>query len=56
MPGKTADQRRPAARPAYSVLRTEREAVTPALPDWREGLRDYMAAVRARDLAGEAHR
>ena len=29
---------RPAARPAYSVLRSEREDA-PALPHWREGLR-----------------
>jgi dTDP-4-dehydrorhamnose reductase len=29
---------RPAARPAYSVLRSEREGV-PALPHWRDGLR-----------------
>jgi dTDP-4-dehydrorhamnose reductase len=34
--GRTADLGRPAPRPAYSVLRTNRDA--PALPDWREGL------------------
>jgi dTDP-4-dehydrorhamnose reductase len=33
----TAEFRRPAARPAYSVLRSERGA--PTLPHWREGLR-----------------
>jgi dTDP-4-dehydrorhamnose reductase len=33
---------RPAPRPAYSVLRSEREA--PVLPDWRLGLSDYLAA------------
>jgi dTDP-4-dehydrorhamnose reductase len=56
IPGKTTDQSRPAPRPAYSVLGTERDAVAPLLPHWREGLKDYMAAVRARDLAAEAHR
>jgi dTDP-4-dehydrorhamnose reductase len=34
----TADLARPAARPAYSVLRSEREGA-PRLPHWREGLR-----------------
>jgi dTDP-4-dehydrorhamnose reductase len=33
----TADFPRPAARPAYSVLRSERGA--PTLPHWRDGLR-----------------
>jgi dTDP-4-dehydrorhamnose reductase len=33
---------RPAARPAYSVLRTERDYGL-LLPDWREGLRGYLA-------------
>ncbi len=41
-PGKTAETDRPAPRPAYSVLRSERRGV-PELPDWREGLRDFMA-------------
>jgi dTDP-4-dehydrorhamnose reductase len=31
---------RPAARPPYSVLRSEKEA--PKLPHWREGLRAYL--------------
>jgi dTDP-4-dehydrorhamnose reductase len=43
-PGRTADLRRAAPRPAYSVLGTERGAVAPRLPDWREGLADYLAA------------
>ncbi|HEY4830738.1 MAG TPA: dTDP-4-dehydrorhamnose reductase [Solirubrobacteraceae bacterium] len=47
-PGRTEDLGRPAPRPAYSVLRSERLA--PALPHWRDGLWQYMAA-RA-DLAG----
>jgi dTDP-4-dehydrorhamnose reductase len=33
---------RPAPRPAYSVLRSEREGA-PVLPHWREGLRDCLA-------------
>jgi len=31
----------PAPRPAYSVLRSERPGA-PALPHWREGLRDCL--------------
>jgi dTDP-4-dehydrorhamnose reductase len=42
-PGKTEDQGRPAPRPAYSVLGSERGAAAPALPPWRRGLEDYMA-------------
>jgi dTDP-4-dehydrorhamnose reductase len=41
-PGKTADLDRAAPRPAYSVLRSERRGA-PELPDWREGLREFMA-------------
>ena len=37
---------RPAARPAYAVLRSERIGA-PALPHWREGLRACMAANEA---------
>ena len=33
---------RPAARPAYSVLRSE-HSETPRLPHWREGLRECLA-------------
>jgi dTDP-4-dehydrorhamnose reductase len=37
----TAELSRPAARPAYSVLATERrEAIY--LPDWQEGLASYL--------------
>jgi dTDP-4-dehydrorhamnose reductase len=41
-PCTTAEFPRPAARPAYSVLRSERPA-TPVLPDWRDGLSAYLA-------------
>jgi dTDP-4-dehydrorhamnose reductase len=41
-PCTTAEFPRPATRPAYSVLRSERGA--PDLPDWQEGLAQYMAA------------
>jgi dTDP-4-dehydrorhamnose reductase len=37
----TAEFPRPAKRPAYSVLRSEREGA-PRLPHWREGLRDCL--------------
>jgi dTDP-4-dehydrorhamnose reductase len=43
-PGTSADLGRAARRPAYSVLRTERGDAVPRLPDWREGLREYMGA------------
>jgi len=36
----SAELGRPAARPAYSVLRSEKDA--PALPHWRQGLRDCI--------------
>jgi dTDP-4-dehydrorhamnose reductase len=39
----TADFPTPARRPAYSVLRSER-GEAPVLPDWHEGLADYLAA------------
>lgn len=41
--GTTAELGRPAPRPAYSVLSSTRPE-TPALPDWRAGLDDYLAA------------
>ena len=39
---RTADMPRPAKRPAYSVLRSQRGV--PGLPDWRQGLEEYLAA------------
>ena len=41
----TAALGRPAQRPAYSVLRSEKGA--PELPHWRQGLRETIAAIRA---------
>ena len=41
----TVELGRPAPRPAYSVLRSEKGA--PTLPHWREGLRETIAAIRA---------
>jgi dTDP-4-dehydrorhamnose reductase len=41
----TAELGRPAPRPAYSVLRSEKPE-TPRLPHWREGLRDCLARLR----------
>lgn len=43
-PGRTAELARPASRPAYSVLRTERGPLVPGLPHWREGLEEYIAS------------
>jgi dTDP-4-dehydrorhamnose reductase len=43
VPVTTAQFPRPAPRPAYSVLRSERGADAPELPDWRRGLADYLA-------------
>ena len=40
--GTTDDFPRPARRPPYSVLGTERDYGL-YLPDWREGLRSYLA-------------
>jgi dTDP-4-dehydrorhamnose reductase len=40
----TAELGRPALRPAYSVLRSER-AGAPQLPHWRDGLRECLAAM-----------
>jgi dTDP-4-dehydrorhamnose reductase len=41
-PSTTAEQNRPAPRPAYSVLGTERPAEAPRLPAWRQGLKEYL--------------
>jgi dTDP-4-dehydrorhamnose reductase len=41
----TEDLARPAPRPAYSVLRSERVGA-PGLPHWRQGLRECLAALR----------
>jgi dTDP-4-dehydrorhamnose reductase len=43
----TAEMPRPARRPAYSVLGTERPGEVPSLPDWHEGLTAYLALVEA---------
>lgn len=37
---------RPAPRPAYSVLRSQRRGLAPELPHWRDGLAAYLAATR----------
>jgi dTDP-4-dehydrorhamnose reductase len=42
-PCSTDEFPRPARRPAYSVLRSERPEA-PSLPDWRAGLGEYLAA------------
>ena len=46
-PCTTAEMPRPATRPAYSVLRSERGDEAPALPDWHDGLAEYTAVTRA---------
>jgi len=44
VPVTTAELARPASRPAYSVLRSERPGA-PTLPHWREGLRASLEAL-----------
>ncbi|MGH9061578.1 MAG: dTDP-4-dehydrorhamnose reductase [Acidimicrobiales bacterium] len=46
LPCTTDEFPRPARRPAYSVLRSERGALAPELPHWRDGLSAYLAAAR----------
>ena len=46
VPISTEEFGRPAPRPAYSVLRSEREGA-PRLPHWREGLRECLARLGA---------
>jgi dTDP-4-dehydrorhamnose reductase len=46
VPISTEELGRPAPRPAYSVLRSEREGA-PQLPHWREGLRECLARLGA---------
>jgi dTDP-4-dehydrorhamnose reductase len=46
VPITTEELGRPAPRPAYSVLRSER-AGAPALPHWRVGLRECLARLGA---------
>jgi dTDP-4-dehydrorhamnose reductase len=46
----TAELGRPAPRPAYSVLRSER-AGAPVLPHWRDGLRACLERLKRSDLA-----
>lgn len=42
-PASTAEMARPAPRPAWSALASERSEVLP-MPDWRDGLGGYLAA------------
>jgi dTDP-4-dehydrorhamnose reductase len=49
-PCSTAEMPRPATRPAYSVLGSQRGEEAPALPDWRDGLEQYMALTAAPEV------
>jgi dTDP-4-dehydrorhamnose reductase len=46
LPCTTADMPRPAPRPAFSALASERPE-TPVLPRWQDGLADYLDARKA---------
>ncbi|MBA2517888.1 MAG: dTDP-4-dehydrorhamnose reductase [Solirubrobacterales bacterium] len=45
-PGRSVDLGRPALRPAFSVLGTERAADAPRLPSWQDGLSAYLETTR----------
>lgn len=45
LPCATAEFPRPAPRPGYSVLRSERGSAVPVLPHWRDGLAEFLANV-----------
>lgn len=53
-PTTTESFPRPAPRPAFSVLGSERGGEAIVLPDWHEGLRGYLAAAGVIDSAAEA--
>ncbi len=46
VPCSTAEFPRPAPRPAFSVLRSERGAAVPVLPAWQDGLSAYLSQSR----------
>ena len=46
----SAELGRPAPRPSYSVLRSEKGA--PTLPHWRDGLRECLAALAETNTSG----
>jgi dTDP-4-dehydrorhamnose reductase len=53
-PTTTESFPRPAPRPAFSVLGSERGGAAIVLPDWHEGLRGYLAAAGVIDSAAGA--
>jgi len=53
-PTTTESFPRPAPRPAFSVLGSERGDEAIVLPDWHEGLRGYLAAAGVIDSAASA--
>ena len=48
-PATTAETARPAPRPAWSAIESERNDVLP-MPDWRDGLAGYLSGRQRRDL------